>query len=85
VRGFNKVRGDWSLMALCYNFARVLTILGFERLMAILARRTAEGAILLALSVVMVIMGGIRVSMALLHGGLAQKTAPFRLCASPAA
>ena len=22
VRGFNKVRGEWSLMALCYNFAR---------------------------------------------------------------
>jgi hypothetical protein len=31
VRGFNKVRGEWSLMALCYNFTRVLNILGFER------------------------------------------------------
>ena len=30
VRGFNKVRGEWSLMALCYNFTRVLNILGFE-------------------------------------------------------
>jgi transposase len=29
VRGFNKVRGEWSLMALCYNFTRVLNILGF--------------------------------------------------------
>ena len=31
VRGFDKVRGEWSLMALCYNFTRVLNILGFER------------------------------------------------------
>jgi len=31
VRGFKKVRGEWSLMALCYNFTRVLNILGFER------------------------------------------------------
>ena len=29
VRGFNKVRGEWSLMALCYNLTRVLNILGF--------------------------------------------------------
>jgi len=30
VRGFDKVRGEWSLMALCYNFTRVLNILGFK-------------------------------------------------------
>ena len=34
VRGFDKVRGEWSLMALCYNFTRVLNILGFERFVA---------------------------------------------------
>src|SRR6478672_9126461 len=34
VRGFNKVRGEWSLMALCYNFTRLLNILGIERFMA---------------------------------------------------
>jgi transposase len=34
VRGLNKVRGEWSLMALCYNFTRVLNILGFERFVA---------------------------------------------------
>jgi transposase len=33
VRGFNKVRGEWSLMALCYNFSRVLNILGLKRFM----------------------------------------------------
>jgi len=38
VRGFNKVRGEWSLMALCYNFTRVLNILGFERFLAYLAK-----------------------------------------------
>ena len=38
VRGFNKVRGEWSLMALCYNFTRVLNILGFERFMACIAK-----------------------------------------------
>jgi transposase len=38
VRGFNKVRGEWSLMALCYNFTRVLNILGFECFMARIAK-----------------------------------------------
>jgi hypothetical protein len=38
VRGFNKVRGEWSLMALCYNFTRVLNILGFERFIACMAK-----------------------------------------------
>ena len=38
VRGFNKVRGEWSLMALCYNFTRVLNILGFERFVAFMAK-----------------------------------------------
>ena len=37
VRGFDKVRGEWSLMALCYNFTRALNILGFERFVAYLA------------------------------------------------
>ena len=46
VRGFDKVRGEWSLMALCYNFTRVLNILGFERFVAYLAQgaRTCEFA-----------------------------------------
>jgi transposase len=37
LRGLAKVRGEWSLMALCYNFSRVLRILGFDRWMALLA------------------------------------------------
>jgi hypothetical protein len=39
VRGFDKVRGEWSLMALCYNFTRVLNILGFDGFAAALAAR----------------------------------------------
>jgi transposase len=39
VRGFDKVRGEWSLMALCYNFTRVLNILGFERFVAYMAAK----------------------------------------------
>src|SRR6202008_590027 len=39
VRGFDRVRGEWSLMALCYNFARVLNIIGFDGLPAHLAKR----------------------------------------------
>jgi transposase len=38
VRGFDKVRGEWSLMALCYNFTRVLNILGFEGFLACMAK-----------------------------------------------
>ena len=37
VRGFDKVRGEWSLMALCYNFTRLMSILGFDRVMAHMA------------------------------------------------
>lgn len=39
VRGFHKVRGEWGLMALCYNLTRVLTILGLQGLVAALVRR----------------------------------------------
>jgi hypothetical protein len=42
VRGFDKVRGEWSLMALCYNFSRVLRIIGFEGWWAVLARHAAK-------------------------------------------
>ena len=42
VRGLHKVRGEWGLMALCYNLARVTRIIGAERLIAWLARRAAH-------------------------------------------
>ena len=54
VRGFNKVRGEWSLMALCYNFTRVLNILGFEGFViavakALLSRQNVPVAVMDAL------------------------------------
>lgn len=45
VRGFDKVRGEWSLMALCYNFSRVLSIIGLDRLIAYFAAQ-AKSSIL---------------------------------------
>jgi len=48
VRGFDKVRGEWSLMALCYNFTRVLNILGLERFVAAVARALSSRKRLLA-------------------------------------
>ena len=47
LRGFHKVRGEWSLMALCYNFTRVLSILGLDRLLAYLAKNCPNGLYLL--------------------------------------
>ena len=43
VRGFDKVRGEWSLMALCYNFTRALNILGFEGFVAAVAKALSSG------------------------------------------
>jgi transposase len=42
VRGLDKVRGEWSLMALGYNFTRVLEIIGFDGFMAFLAQWTKD-------------------------------------------
>jgi transposase len=46
VRGFNKVRGEWSLMALCYNFSRVLAIIGLDRFIAHLVQRAGRSLFL---------------------------------------
>ncbi len=54
VRGFNKVRGEWSLMALCYNFSRVLKIVGIDAFMAYLA---ASWRLLLRLLRTLAVMG----------------------------
>jgi transposase len=57
VRGFDKVRGEWSLMALCYNFTRVLGILGFDGFIRCLAARAAMPALLLRLNRAMPALG----------------------------
>lgn len=46
VRGFDRVRGEWSLMALCYNFTRLLNIFGVDGFIAKLAELRADGALL---------------------------------------
>jgi transposase len=48
VRGLDKVRGEWSLMALAYNFTRVLAIVGLDGFLVYLAKRIADFAVLLA-------------------------------------
>jgi transposase len=60
VRGFNKVRGEWSLMALCYNFTRVLNILGFERFVAFMAAKALaarECALVTVLHCIQLVLG----------------------------
>ncbi len=47
VRGFAKVRGEWSLMALCYNFTRVLSILGLNQWLKALPAHAAKAAAML--------------------------------------
>jgi transposase len=51
VRGFDKVRGEWSLMALAYNFTRILAIVGLDGFLAHLAKRIADCVVLLTIVV----------------------------------
>src|SRR5262249_3426321 len=79
VRGFDKVRGEWSLMALCYNFSRVLSILGVEGFIAYLARRAAERVILLILSAITTAYRSYMALPALFPPGFPHRTANLRL------
>jgi transposase len=79
VRGFDKVRGEWSLMALCYNFSRVLNIIGFERFVAYMAAKAlapCEYALPAILSAIQLVMEGFRPRIAsqLVVGRLAPAT-----------
>jgi hypothetical protein len=60
VRGFDKVRGEWSLMALCYNFTRVLNIIGLEGLLMYLRTWAVDLADLLFKNVVAAALGTLR-------------------------
>ena len=84
VRGFRKVRGEWSLMALCYNFARVLTILGVDGFIAYVASRAAERAILFVLTAITTTMDRATASMGRFCAGLAEISAIARFRFSPA-
>jgi transposase len=65
VRGFDKVRGEWSLMALCYNFSRVLSILGLDGFMAQLAKRYPNWTMLL-LNIATALLNGLKTATPLL-------------------
>jgi transposase len=55
VRGFAKVRGEWSLMALCYNLSRLLTIIGVARFIAWIVDACAQIAFGLLAAAAMVL------------------------------
>jgi transposase len=46
LRGLSKVRGEWSLMALCYNLSRVLTIVKVDDLITYFAKRAGKPSFL---------------------------------------
>ena len=43
VRGLKKVRGEWSIMVMGYNFTRVLNIIGLKGFMDYCAQRKENG------------------------------------------
>ena len=83
VRGFNKVRGEWSLMALCYNFTRVLNIIGLDGFTAHLAR-LAERMILPLREALSALPGRVRTVLASIAQAIVPKTAIIRLRFRPA-
>jgi transposase len=79
VRGLNTVRGEWSLMALCYNFSRVLTLVGLEELIAYFVKR-AEASSFFGLSCALnVAIGRTRALLAHFRGAITQNWAASRL------
>jgi transposase len=78
VRGFDKVRGEWSLMALCYNFTRVLNIIGFDAFTAHLAR-IAEAMILSAQIFTIMAVRRTGALLAFMRGQIDAKSATIRL------
>ena len=60
LRGFDKVRGEWSLMALCYNLSRVAAVVGIGPLIAYLAKPAAQFVLLLLWRVIAAVMDRIR-------------------------
>ena len=78
LRGFHKVRGEWSLMALCYNFTRVLNIIGIDRFMAYLARRLSNLAIW-PLDAVMSIASRLQTGITRLRPKMSQNSTNIRL------
>lgn len=83
VRGFDKVRGEWGLMALCYNFTRVLNIIGFDRFIAYLVSR-AQTALWPLFAALMAAISHIIAQSARNWAELTQKTPPTHKALTPA-
>jgi len=79
VRGFDKVRGEWSLMALCYNFTRVLNIIGLDGFTAYLVSRAIKPAILLLHSVLAAAASRPTILIACLWTEMTRKSPTIRL------
>jgi transposase len=78
VRGFDKVRGEWSLMALCYNFSRVLNIVGLDRLIAYFAERARKSSIWCLFEALAAAIRASTQLMARLAGRIRPRSAPGR-------
>jgi Transposase DDE domain len=78
VRGFDKVRGEWGLMAVCYNFSRALSILGLDRLIAYFAERAGKLSILSLLRALAVAILGPTTLVMCLWVQIRPKSAPDR-------
>jgi hypothetical protein len=84
LRGLDKVRGEWSLMALCYNFTRVLNILGFDGFTGYLARRRAERALALPPRAVAAVIRHATAAVTRLWAAMIQKSTPIAFRLNPA-
>jgi transposase len=83
LRGFEKVRGEWGLMVLCYNFSRVLSIIGLDRFIAYLAARGHfAGSWVLAAAFVAV--GRMKNPVAASWDTKSRRNAPTRFALAPA-
>lgn len=85
VRGFDKVRGEWSLMALSYNLARVIGIVGLDRLIAHFAKRRAEKATLRPQTVAAAVLCRVTALLGALWTKIAPNRAFVRIRYTPAA
>ena len=83
VRGFDKVRGEWSLMALCYNFTRMLSILGIDAFIARAAQWLAE-TILWLLRSRAIVLGCLKTTLTAIHQLFASKSATIQVRLHPA-
>jgi hypothetical protein len=76
VRGLNTVRGEWSLMALCYNFSRVFNLVGLKELIAYLVTRAETSSFFGLRCVIEVAIGRTRTLLARFWAAITQNQPP---------